>query len=144
MNLWRDEVKIGNNILMLLGERYMSKGSGPVVFGLSIVLMVGLTVTAANAESTTANALKDNPANSDGKLIALRPQYGNKRDGNRYTNGGGVKWGNHRSGNRVSGNKYSNGRHKYGNDVSGNKYSNGVHKYGNDRSGNRQWRDHPH
>jgi hypothetical protein len=106
--------------------------------------MVGLTVTAANAESTTANALKDNPANSDGKLIALRPQYGNKRDGNRYTNGGGVKWGNHRSGNRVSGNKYSNGRHKYGNDVSGNKYSNGVHKYGNDRSGNRQWRDHPH
>jgi hypothetical protein len=135
---------MGNNVLMVLGERKMAKGSGSVVLGVSFVLLMGLAAaTVAQAKSTPTTPGRVN-ANSDGQLIALGPQYGNRKTGNRYTNGGGVKWGNHRTGNRTTGNKNMNGRHKYGNDVSGNKYNNGVHKYGNDVSGNRQWRDHPH
>jgi hypothetical protein len=124
----------------------MSRGSGSVVLGLSLALLAGLSAEALPHRSVSDAPYPTSIARSadDGQLIALQPQYGNHRTGNKYNNGRSGKWGNRKTGNRVSGNRYTNGRHKYGNDVSGNKYTNEEHKYGNDTSGNRQWRDHPH
>jgi hypothetical protein len=78
-----------------------------VVLGLSLAFLVALTTEASPIRECSAGADPTGmvPATVDGQLIALRPQYGNHRSGNRYTNGRGGQWGNDRTGNKVSGNK---------------------------------------